>query len=62
MLPAAFAAAEEARDDVGPDRADVPDEVADDLVVAPLLDRLLDAERVAEIDARVKYCSAPSKR
>ena len=50
MLAAAVAAAQEPGDDVGPDRADVPDEVADDLVVPPLLDRLFDAEREAEID------------
>ena len=37
-------------DDVGPDRADEADEVARDLVLAPLLERLVDAERVAEVD------------
>ncbi len=34
----------------GRDGADVPDEIADDLVAPPLLDRLLEAERVAEVD------------
>ena len=50
MLAAAVAAAEEAGDDVGADGADVADVVADDLVVPPLLDRFLDAEREAEVD------------
>ena len=50
MLPAALAAAQKAGDDVGPDGADVADEVADDLVVPPFLDRLFDAEREAEVD------------
>ena len=50
MLAAAVAAAEEPGDDVGPQRPDVADVVADDLVVPPLLDRFLDAEREAEVD------------
>jgi len=50
MLTAAVAAADEPRDDVGTRGADVPDEIADDLVVPPLQDGLLEAERVAEIN------------
>ena len=49
MEAAGSAAAEKADDHVGPDGADVAHVVADDFVVAPLLDRLLDAERVAEV-------------
>ena len=33
----------------GPDRPDQPDVVAEDLLPAPLLERLVDAERVAEV-------------
>ena len=36
-------------DDVGSQRADVPDEIAENLLVAPLLERFLLAERVAEV-------------
>ena len=50
MLPAAVAAADEPRDHVGTRGADVPDEIADDLLAPPLLDGLLEAERVAEVD------------
>ena len=49
MLTTATAAADEGRDDVGPDGTDLTHEVADDLVVTPFVDRLLDAERVSEI-------------
>ena len=49
VLAAAVAAAEEAGNDVGPQRADVADVVADDLVVPPLLDRFLDAEGEPEV-------------
>ena len=35
---------------VGANRANQPDVVAEDLVAAPLLERLLDAEREAEVD------------
>ena len=36
--------------DIGPDRTDHPDEVAEDLLPPPLLEGFLDAERVAEVD------------
>jgi hypothetical protein len=49
VLPAALAAADEARDDIGTDRANEADEVAEDLVVPPSLQCFLDAERVAEV-------------
>src|SRR4029079_729176 len=50
MLAPTVTAAEEPRDDVGPQRPDMADIVADDLVTPPLLDRFLDAEREAEVD------------
>ena len=50
MLPAAVAVGREPGDDVGTDRPNQPDEIADDLVAAPLLERFLDAEREAEVD------------
>jgi hypothetical protein len=50
MLPAPFPAADEADDDVRTDRTNVADEIAQDLVVAPPVERFLDAERVAEVD------------
>ena len=50
MLAAALAVEHEADDDVGADRADHAHVVAEDLLVAPLLERLLDAERKAEVD------------
>ena len=50
MLAAADAGRAEPGHDVGTNRADHADEVAEHLVVPPLLERLLDAEREAEID------------
>ena len=50
MLAAALAVEDEADDHVGTDRADHPHVVAEDLLLAPLLERLFDAERVAEVD------------
>ena len=50
MLAAAVAVEHEADDHVGTNRADHAHVVAEDLVVAPLLERLFDAEREAEID------------
>jgi hypothetical protein len=52
MQSARRAATEESRDDVGTDRADVPDEIAGDRVRAPLLDALIEAEGIAEVDSR----------
>jgi hypothetical protein len=50
MLAAAGTVEHEPDDDVGADRADHPDVVAEDLLLAPFLERLVDAERIAEID------------
>ena len=50
MLPAAGAVGPQAEDHVGTNHPNQPDEVADDLVAAPLLERLFDAEREAEVD------------
>ena len=50
MLAAAVAVEHEADDHVGADRADHAHVVAEDLLVAPLLERLFDAEREAEVD------------
>src|SRR5439155_12655104 len=36
--------------DIGTDRANEPDEIARNFVASPLLERLVDAERVAEVD------------
>ena len=49
VLPAAGAVGAHRDDHVGPRHANQPDVVAEDLVVAPLLERLLDAEREAEV-------------
>ncbi len=49
MLAAAIAIEDEPDDDVGTDRADHANEVAEDFLMAPLLQRLFDAERVAEV-------------
>src|SRR5204862_3878336 len=50
MLAAARAAGHERDHDVGADHSNEPDEVARDLVASPFLERLVDAERVAEVD------------
>src|SRR3954462_601832 len=50
MLSAAPAAAQEPDYDIGPNGADVPHVIADDFVVAPLVDRLFNAEREPEIN------------
>ena len=49
VLPAALAAAKEAGDHVWAERPDMTDVVADDLVMAPLLDRFFHAERKSEV-------------
>ena len=49
MLSPTGAVDTERDDDVGAQRADVPDEVAEDLRLAPFLQRLLGAERVTEV-------------
>ena len=49
MLPAAGPLENEADDDVRANGADHPDVVAENLLLAPLLEGLVDAERVAEI-------------
>jgi len=49
MLSAAGAIGAHRDHHVGPREADQPHVVADDLVLAPLLERLVDAERVAEV-------------
>ncbi len=49
VLPPALTAAKEAGDHVRAERPDVTDVVADDLVMAPLLDRFLHAERKSEV-------------
>ena len=50
MLAAALAVVDEAHHHVGPDGADHAHVVAEDGLAAPLLERLLDAEREAEVD------------
>ncbi|MGC4085073.1 MAG: hypothetical protein QM736_23895 [Vicinamibacterales bacterium] len=50
VLAAADPGRAQAGHDVRTDRANQPDEIAEHLVVPPLLERLLDAERVAEVD------------
>src|SRR5215468_8186873 len=50
MLPAVVAGRAHAKDDVGPDCANHPHIVCGDLVAAPLLEGLIDAEREAEVD------------
>src|SRR5207237_5927309 len=50
MLSAAAATAQEPDHDIGPNGADVPHVIADDFVMAPLFDRLFDAEREPEIN------------
>src|SRR2546428_312277 len=50
MLAARVARRWKRDDDVGADHANQPHVVGGDLVTAPLLERLFDAERVAEID------------
>jgi hypothetical protein len=49
-LPSAGARGRHGRDHVRPDGTDQADEVAGDLVAAPFLERLVDAEREAEVD------------
>ena len=49
MLASARAVDAERDDDVGPQGPDVPDEVAENLGPAPLLERFLRTERVAEV-------------
>ena len=50
VLAPALAVGAHRDDDVGPDGADEADEVAEDDLAPPLLERLLAAERVAEVD------------
>ena len=50
MLAAAAPLRRHGGDHIGPDGADHPDEVAQDLLPAPPLEGLLDAERVPEVD------------
>ena len=50
MLAAAGSAGRQRDDHVGPDHPDQPHVVGDDLVLPPLLERLFDAEREAEVD------------
>ena len=50
MLAAAIAVEHEADDDIRADRANHPHVIAKNLLVAPLLERLFDAERETEID------------
>ncbi len=50
MLAAAGAVEDEADDHVRTNRANHPHVVAENFLLAPLLERLLDAERVAEVD------------
>ena len=50
VLTAALAAAKKSGDDVRSNGADVPDEIPNDLVMPPLLDRFVDAEGESEID------------
>ena len=59
MLAAAGAGRIQRHHDVGTDRADHPDEVAEDLVVTPLLDRLLRAEREPEVDGAREVLLGP---
>src|SRR5262245_23561983 len=59
MRPPASPAAEKPGDDVGPDRADVPDEIAKDFIMAPSLQRLLDAERIAKVDGAREVLLGP---
>src|SRR3954462_13627880 len=49
MLAPSSTAAKKSDDDIGTNRANVADEVADDLVMTPLLARLFDAERESEV-------------
>ena len=49
MLPSPSAFGAHRHDDIRPKRPDVPDEVSQDLLMAPLLERFLLAERVAEV-------------
>ena len=50
MLPAAGARRRHGRNHVRPDHADEMNEIAGDLVAAPFLERLVEAEREAEVD------------
>ena len=50
MLAAGVAGRRQRDDDVGTNRANQPHVVGGDLLAAPLLERLVDAERVAEVD------------
>ncbi len=50
VLPAALSVRPHGDDDVGPNRADQPDVIAEDLLPPPLLVGLVRAERVAEVD------------
>ena len=50
MLAAALSRRVHAEHDVGANHSNEAHEIADDLVPAPLLERLLDAERIAEVD------------
>ncbi len=50
MLAAAGAVEDEADDHIRTNRANHPHVVAENFLLAPLLERLLDAERVAEVD------------
>ena len=50
MLPAPSAGRRQCRHDIRTDRADQPDEVADDRLAAPLLERLVDAEGESKVD------------
>ena len=54
MLAAAAPLRRHGGDHIGPDGADHPDEVAQDLLPAPPLEGLLDAERVPEVDGARK--------
>jgi hypothetical protein len=49
VLPPALTAAEEAGDHIWAERPDMTDVVADNLVMAPLLDRFLHAEPKSEV-------------
>ena len=61
VLAAARAVHAERDDHVRAERADVPDVVAKDLVLAPLLDSVSSGlKEKPKSAARVKYCSAPS--
>ena len=59
VLAAPLPAADESSDDVRADRTDVPHEVAQDLVVPPLVEALLQAEGEPEVDGAREILLGP---